>query len=180
VGFELYCQMLRESVRRLKGGAPMARAEVSLDCVRHADTPMGAGEADSDGALVAALPAEWIPDTRLRLESFRRVALAATREEVAELREELKDRFGRPPKEASALLDLADLRCLAASRGVTRLETEGATLRCHRVARGGGEEPVLQLGRFPRLTAREPLRKLAEIRAFLGRMPEFPACPPSS
>ena len=180
VGFELYCQMLRESVRRLKGGGPAVRAEVALDCMRHADTPMGAPADGGDGALVAALPAEWIPDTRLRLEAFRRIALAGTREEVAELRDELKDRFGRPPKEAAALLDLADLRCLASSRGVTRVATEGAVLRCHRATKGGGEEPVLQLGRFPRLTAREPLRKLAEIRAFLGRMPEIAACPPSS
>jgi len=180
VGFELYCQMLRESVRRLKGGGPAVRAEVALDCIRHADTPMGAPAEGDDGALVAALPAEWIPDTRQRLEAFRRIALAGTREEVAELRDELKDRFGRPPKEAAALLDLADLRCLASSRGVTRVATEGAVLRCHRATKGGGEEPILQLGRFPRLTAREPLRKLAEIRAFLGRMPEIAACTPSS
>jgi transcription-repair coupling factor (superfamily II helicase) len=180
VGFELYCQMLRESVRRLRGGAPAARAEVALDCVRHADTPLGGVGDDAEGALVAALPAEWIPDTRLRLEAFRRVALAATREEVAALRDELRDRFGRPPREAAALLDLADLRCLASSRGVVRVETEGPVLRCHRAARGGGEEPLLQLGRFPRLTAREPLRKLAEIRGFLSRLPETAACPPSS
>ena len=181
VGFELYCQMLRESVRRLRGGAPAVRAEVALDCVRHADTPLGGeGEDDGEGALVAALPADWIPDTRLRLEAFRRVALAATREEVAALRDELRDRFGRPPREAAALLDLADLRCLASSRGVVRVETEGAVLRCHRVARGGGEEPLLQMGRFPRLTAREPLRKLSEIRGFLSRLPETAACPPSS
>ena len=54
VGFELYCQMLRESVRRLKGGGPAVRAEVALDCIRHADTPMGAPAEGDDGALVAA------------------------------------------------------------------------------------------------------------------------------
>ena len=174
VGFELYCQLLRESVQRLKGGRARTRAVVALDCVRHADTPLGtaeAGESAEGGALTAALPSGWIPETRLRLEAFRRVALAATAEEVAELRAELADRFGRVPPEAAALLALAEIRCLAESRDVCRVETEGAVLRCRRALPGGGEEPVLQLGRFPRLTAREPGRKLAEIRAFLARLP---------
>ncbi|MFN7340982.1 MAG: transcription-repair coupling factor [Opitutia bacterium] len=175
VGFELYCQLLRESVQRLKGGGrAKVRAEVALDCVRHADTPLGPSAEAAEGsgrALTAALPASWIPETRLRIEAFRRIALAGEAAEVAEIRAELRDRFGRLPPEAAALLDLAELRCLAESRGVTRVATEGAVLRCHRLAAGGSEEPLLLMGRFPRLTAREPLRKLAEIRAFLARLP---------
>jgi transcription-repair coupling factor (superfamily II helicase) len=175
VGFELYCQLLRESVQRLKGGGrAKVRAEVALDCVRHADTPLGPASEAAEGsgrALTAALPAAWIPETRLRIEAFRRIALAGEAAEVVEIRAELRDRFGRLPPEAAALLDLAELRCLAESRGVTRVATEGAVLRCHRLAAGGSEEPLLLMGRFPRLTAREPLRKLAEIRAFLARLP---------
>lgn len=175
VGFELYCQLLRESVQRLKGGGrARVRAEVSLDCVRHADTPLGpSAEAPEggSGALTAALPASWIPETRLRLEAFRRVALAGSAGEVGEIRAELRDRFGRLPPEAAALLDLAELRCLAEAKGVTRVAAEGPVLRCHRLGAAGAEEPLLQMGRFPRLTARDPLRKLAEIRAFLARLP---------
>ena len=175
VGFELYCQLLRESVQRLKGGGrPRARAEVTLDCVQHADTPLGPSSDASSGegpVLTAALPSAWIPETRLRIEAFRRVALAGTAAEVEEIRAELRDRFGRMPPEATALLALADLRCLAETRGICRVETEGQILRCHRVTASGGEEPVLQMGRFPRLTAKDTLRKLVEIRAYIGRLP---------
>ena len=140
----------------------------------HADTPLGpTGDAQGSAgtALIAALPSAWIPETRLRLEAFRRVALAGSAEEVTEIRSELRDRFGRLPPEAAALLDLAELRCLAEAKGVARVAAEGPVLRCHRLGAAGAEEPVLQMGRFPRLTARDPLRKLAEIRAFLARLP---------
>ena len=181
VGFELYCQLLRESIVQLKGGGRRLRAETSLDCIRHADTPMATGEEIPEGgALLAALPVAWIPDTRLRIDAFRRIALVSDRTEIKTLTEELRDRFGRPPKEAEALLALADLRCLAESRGITRVDTKGKVLRCQRMGSGGQEEPVLQLGRFPRLTARDPLGKLKEIRAFLSRLPALPVCPPSS
>lgn len=181
VGFELYCQLLRESIVQLKGGGRRLRAETNLDCIRHADTPMATGEeVPEGGALLAALPVAWIPDTRLRIDAFRRIALVSDRDDIKALAEELRDRYGRPPKEAEALLALADLRCLAESRGITRVDTKGKVLRCQRMGAGGKEEPVLQLGRFPRLTARDPLGKLKEIRAFLGRLPALPVCPPSS
>jgi hypothetical protein len=60
---------------------------------------------------------------------------------------------------------------LAETRGICRVATEGQILRCHRVTASGGEEPVLQMGRFPRLTAKDTLRKLVEIRAYIGRLP---------
>jgi len=174
VGFELYCQLLRQSIARLKGGAAGgARAEVNLDFIRHADTPLGAAaETDEEEhVLTAALPAAWIPETRLRIEAFRRVALATDAAAVKELRADLRDRFGRLPPEADALLRLAELRCLAESRGLARVETEGAVLRCTRLRRDGSEEPVTVFGRFPRLTAKDPLRKLAEVRERLTRLP---------
>ena len=175
VGFELYCQLLRQSIARLKGGAAGGtRAEVSLDFIRHADTPLGAAADPDDGGgdvLTAALPAAWIPETRLRIEAFRRVALATDAAAVKELRADLRDRFGRLPPEAEALLRLAELRCLAESRGLSRVETEGGVLRCTRLRRDGTEEPITVFGRFPRLTAKDPLRKLAEVRERLTRLP---------
>ena len=44
-------------------------------------------------------------------------------------------------------------------------------LRCLAAAPGRAPEPILVGNRFPRLTVREPLRKLKEIRGFLSRLP---------
>ena len=177
VGFELYCQLLRRSVAKLRGetSSLVDRCEIALDFISHADTPLGV-EAESasqgEGALlIATLTADWIPETRLRIEAFRKVALATDAAEVAELRTALADRYGRLPPEASAFLQLAEIRCLGEAKGVASVTTDGATLRCLQARPGGRAEPVLIGNRFPRLTVKDPLQKLAEIRGFLSRLP---------
>ncbi|MGH7011921.1 MAG: DEAD/DEAH box helicase, partial [Caulobacteraceae bacterium] len=94
VGFELYCQLLRQSVARLKGekAAALVRATVKLDFVftgqssggAAADrgkkedgyTAIKAAEADAEAAPVAPIqariPGEYIAETRLRIDVYRR------------------------------------------------------------------------------------------------------------
>ena len=76
------------------------------------------------------------------------------------------------PPEAEAMLGLAEIRCLAEARDVVAVSTEGATLRCLEARPGRSPEPILVGNRFPRLTVKDPLRKLKEIRGFLSRLPE--------
>ncbi len=178
VGFDLYCQLLRRSVAKLRGdkGAAVDRCEIQLDFVMHTQGPLGiASDKSGDGEapiLTATLPADWIPETRLRIEAFRKIALAIDDTEVAELRSSLLDRYGRLPPEADALLQLADIRCLAEQKGVTSISTEGSILKCLAIGKKNFAEPILIGNRFPRLTVRDPLRKLKEIRGFLSRIPE--------
>ena len=177
VGFDLYCQLLRRSVAKLRGdaGATVERCELRLDFIDHTQAILGVEEvrgSAGDGALLTAtLPADWIPETRLCLETFRRIALALDVAEVAELRASLRDRYGRLPPEAEAMLGLAEIRCLAEARDVVAVSTEGATLRCLEARPGRSPEPILVGNRFPRLTVKDPLRKLKEIRGFLSRLP---------
>ena len=90
---------------------------------------------------------------------------------MAELRTSLKDRYGKLPPEADALLSLAEIRCLAEDKCVVSVTTDGAVLRCQQAPAGRPPEPILVGNRFPRLTVRDPLRKLKEIRGFLSRLP---------
>jgi transcription-repair coupling factor (superfamily II helicase) len=177
VGFDLYCQLLRRSVAKLRGDkrAVIDRCEVQLDFIDHTQATLGTEQTNSsDGEvplLTATLPADWIPETRLRIEAFRRVALALDAAEVAELRASLKDRYGKLPPEAEALLSLAEIRCLAEEKNVISVTTDGAVIRCLSAADGRAPAPILVGNRFPRLTVRDPLRKLKEIRGFLSRLP---------
>jgi transcription-repair coupling factor (superfamily II helicase) len=177
VGFDLYCQLLRRSVAKLRGdkGSVVERCEVQLDFIDHTQAALGTEQTNSsDGEvplLTATLPSDWIPETRLRIEAFRRVALALDAAEVAELRTSLKDRYGKLPPEADALLSLAEIRCLAEDKCVVSVTTDGAVLRCQQALAGRPPEPILVGNRFPRLTVRDPLRKLKEIRGFLSRLP---------
>ena len=174
VGFELYCQLLRRSVSKMKGDRTtfVDRCEVNLDFVSHADV-INDGHyesGDDQPLLTATLPADWIPETRLRIEAFRKIALALDTQELGELRHSLQDRYGRLPAEAEALLQIAEIRCLAEAKGIATVSTDGNTLRCQQVTANGQSTAVLIGNRFPRLTAKDPLRKLAEIRGFLSRL----------
>lgn len=195
VGFDLYCQLLRQSIARLKGepAALAVRANVRLDFVLLGESADVAAIAATLAAtdetgdrfaalkaedlagqrlapMVANLPVEYIADTRLRLDQYRRLALAATPAEVTALAAGLRDRFGPLPESAQALVKLAQIRVWAEQKGLVDVEAEGARLKCRTVGGRGRPAAYVQIGnRFPRLTAARPLPRMDEIIAFIKR-----------
>ncbi|MHB1516987.1 MAG: transcription-repair coupling factor [Acidimicrobiales bacterium] len=101
VGYDLYVQMVSEAVAELKGEAPPARFEVSLDLP---DT--------------AHLPAGYVEAEDVRLEAYRRLGTVSTGDQVDDVRAEWEDRFGPPPSPAVALLDVARLRIECVRLGI--------------------------------------------------------------
>ncbi len=61
----------------------------------------------------AHLPHDYAPGERLRLEAYRAIASADSEEDVAAVREELADRYGKLPEPVENLLLVAGLRMLA-------------------------------------------------------------------
>ena len=191
VGFELYCQLLRQSVARLKGEKTAAaiRANVKLDFVfvgegtqsenpqqgRHEDGYTAIKDAeDAAGTEVqriqAGVPSTYIGETRLRIDIYRRLAMAGSPKDVQVIEEELKDRFGKPPQEVRTLLQVTEIRVLAEQKGILSVESESNRLKC---LRGSGQRDdwVMIASRFPRLTAPRPHLRLKEIIAFLKNLP---------
>ena len=98
VGFELYCQMLEDAVKRLKG-------EKSLPAFR---TPVFI---NTDFYI----PDSYIGDERQKIEFYKRFESCDTLEEVATLQKEMTDRFGQPPETVMILIELEEIRALASS-----------------------------------------------------------------
>jgi transcription-repair coupling factor (superfamily II helicase) len=188
VGFDLYCQLLRQSVSRLKGepGSNRIRAEVRLDFVVTGEGEAGKGKVQTgtgmfekgldanDGKLAAkaeaSIPAHFIREPQLRIDCYRRLAMAETCEQVVGIGEELADRFGKLPDATKILLAITRIRILAEQAGVKRVETDSNRLLCHRAKSGPGQGTFLQAAnRFPRLTGRTATAKLKEIETFLKR-----------
>ncbi|MFH1923494.1 MAG: TRCF domain-containing protein, partial [Planctomycetota bacterium] len=96
VGYELYCQLLEEAVRRLKKlpARTSVDVEVNLPCE-------------------AYVPRSYVPDMRLKIDLYRRLARVSTEPELIDLRAEFEDRFGSPPPEVERLLALTELRIAA-------------------------------------------------------------------
>ncbi len=190
VGFELYCQLLRQSISRLKGepAAEAIRASVKLDFILlgelQADTAAPADTGNQDGYTVlrdqeleagacpvmeARIPADYIAEVRLRVDLYRRLAMAENLAAVKTIAADLEDRFGPPPERVRALLAVTEIRCLAELRRILSVETDGNRLKLRRVS-SRRDDFVMVGSRFPRLTARQPLLRLREISTFLNNL----------
>lgn len=106
VGYEMYCKMLNEAVARLKG------EDISMEEF--------ATQMDLD--VDAFIPSDYIVNEVQKLDIYKRIASIESVSEADDMRDELKDRFGKVPKSAENLLQIAVLRDLAHKCYVTELK----------------------------------------------------------
>jgi len=164
VGFDLYCQLLRQSVDRLQGKTPKARVEASFrsDFVAFSETEFARGSGDGP-LLPAYLPNSWLGETRLRVSAYRELAESMSEKDLDQLEARWRDRFGRLPEPAANLIAVGRIRLVAANKGVSSVELKGQRLMLHR----GGDYIMLEGRRFPRLTSIDPADKLREALEML-------------
>lgn len=112
VGYDLYCKMLNEAVRQLKGG-PEAETFTTL----------------IDLNVDAYIPEYYIKNEYQKLDIYKRIAAIESEEELEDMTEELIDRFGDIPKKVQQLLVIASLKSLAHSMYVTAIEQKGEEIR---------------------------------------------------
>jgi len=110
VGFSLYMEMLEQAVEALKSGK-----EPALDDLLREQTEV-------EMRLPALLPEEYIPDINTRLSMYKQIASVASEDELAELKVELIDRFGKLPDAALNLLTIAELKLNAMRLKVRKIE----------------------------------------------------------
>ena len=113
VGYDLYCKMLDHAVKRLKGEEIETKEfETSIDIRVDAFIPIG-----------------YIKNEFQKLDIYKRIAEIKNDEEAEDMREELSDRFGEPPKSVLNLLSVAILKERAHKAFITELEETGEYMR---------------------------------------------------
>lgn len=179
VGFDLYCQLLKQSIAKLKGEptANIIRAQVFLDFIIIGEKTDALPEKEASSSLInegvhsietleAYIPKNYIHEPELRIDAYRKLAMACTVDEVNSLRIEFQDRYGPLPSVLQTLAEVTEIRCLAEEQGVMYVQTNGNKLQCMRAS--SKKQDFLKIGnRFPRLTRPTPLLKLREIKNFL-------------
>jgi len=153
IGFGLYCQLLRRTIARFKGEAPPLLVDVDL-AIDFLDFSPGAIDPDSS----ACLPYAYVEDEAHRMILHRRIAEVVTVKEVKVLRDELADRYGRPPSAVQRLLSLTELRVLAAQKKLGRIETRENKIYLYRQR---DRSPLLVKGRLPALSGKSAEQRLA-------------------
>lgn len=107
VGFDLYSQMLAEEVNARKAEWHGEQAP-----------PPPPVNTQLDLGVDAYVPPEYIYDSIQKIEIYKKVAAAASGDDVSDLLDELVDRFGEPPKPVLSLLSVARIKALARVYGI--------------------------------------------------------------
>lgn len=113
VGYDLYCKMLNEAVKRLKG------EKVENDEF----------ETNIDLKMDAFIPADYIPNEFQKLDVYKRIAEIETEPERDDMVDELIDRFGEPPQSVCNLLEIALLKAKAHDAYITAIVEKANQIR---------------------------------------------------
>ena len=111
VGYQMYCELLTEAVKKLK--------DEPVEAIPTAVVDLG---------FATYIPKNYIPINRHRMDVYRKIAIARTDEDLGQIRSELADVYGSLPDEVGLLLDLAELRIKASRRNIKSIVASGRDL----------------------------------------------------
>jgi transcription-repair coupling factor (superfamily II helicase) len=157
VGFDLYCQLLKQAVAQMKGEKLRLRLDVEVQLDFVATNEAEFVQPGPEKRVPAFIPTSYIADTALRIQTYRRFAEITTEEQLQRLRRDWRDRFGKFPAAVDNLFLLAEIKLAAARTDVTRVEVREGKLMLSR--RG---DFILVGGKFPRLVA-DRIEALGEV-----------------
>ncbi|MDG1701568.1 MAG: transcription-repair coupling factor [Opitutae bacterium] len=182
IGFELYCQLLKESIARLKNEphSNLIKAEVNLDFIIYGEptsekvsqgsNPRGLIQQSQEIKLqsYASIPKKYISESSIRIHFHRALSMTKSIKEVQNIQADLIDRFGPMPLSLSILLKIHTIRILAEIAGFKSVQTESNRLMC--VYAHTKKEYYKVGARFPRLTQKTTKLRLTEIQNFLKKI----------
>jgi transcription-repair coupling factor (superfamily II helicase) len=102
VGYGLYCKMIDEAVRKIKGEEVKESAtDVTLNVL-----------------VDAYIPDDYVEDAQDRMDMYRAISLITTLKDRTETLADMEDRFGKVPKVAQNLADVAYLKHKCSQVGI--------------------------------------------------------------
>lgn len=111
VGYELFCKLLSDTVKRLKN-EPVEQEPMTV----------------IDLGFSTYIPKDYIPSDRQRMGVYRQIAAAKTAEDLDRLQSELEDMFGRVAEEVRMLIDMAELKITASRWDIKSITVSGLDL----------------------------------------------------
>tara|TARA_B100000029_G_scaffold516824_1_gene635364 strand:- start:83319 stop:86726 length:3408 start_codon:yes stop_codon:yes gene_type:complete len=113
IGFDLYCRLLKEAMQELKGESKV---------VQEYPEPV------IDLHVSAYMPDDYISDRKLKVGFYQRLSQVDSEDQIIQIREEMKDRFGKLPEPTQALFDLVTIRHTAQKIGLKQLTVRHKSL----------------------------------------------------
>lgn len=168
IGYELYCRLVDDAVRALKGEVVREKSE----------------DLKIDLNVSAIIPSWYIAEEELKMEMYKKCATISNDEDLSDVMDEFIDRFGDVPKETENIMYLNYIRSLAESIGTSRIYEERGTivvvlekdnlLKAENLAMASakfGYDLIINVGTQPRLrlkaTKKDKLEKLLSLMKIL-------------
>ncbi|MEO1635700.1 MAG: TRCF domain-containing protein, partial [Cyanobacteria bacterium J06631_9] len=108
IGFDLYMDMLEESIAEIRGQEIPQVDETQVDL-----------------KVTAFIPADYIPDLDQKMSIYRSLVAAGNRRELLETVADLNDRYGNIPPAVGQLVKVLELKQIAKPLGFSRIKPEG-------------------------------------------------------
>jgi len=105
VGYDLYCRMLEDTVKLIKGDIDKEPIETTVDI-----------------KIDAYIPSGYIKDETQKIEVYKKIASIDSYDYMMELQEELEDRFSDIPNTVYNLMNIAYLRTIARELGIIEIK----------------------------------------------------------
>ena len=104
VGYDMYCKLLDQVVKEMKGIQVEEEIDVQLDI-----------------DVSSYIPDEYIEDSNQKIEIYQNIALCKNEEEIKDITDSIIDRYGNMPKEIEKLLDIARIRNMCRAKNIIKV-----------------------------------------------------------
>ncbi len=115
VGYDMYVRLLSDAIKRLSGEKTEER-----DFLTTVDLPVD-----------AYIPETYVKNEFVKLDLYKRISRLNDREESDDILEEVRDRFGEPPREFMRLIDVACIKAKAHSAYITDIKYFNGELKVY-------------------------------------------------
>ena len=111
VGYDLYVKLLNEAVLEERGESAERKSESSVNI-----------------KVDAFIPEYYVASSAQRMEMYKKISLIETEEDMADVTDELCDRFGNLPRPTEKLIEIAFLRALAEKTDIKSVDIAGGEI----------------------------------------------------
>lgn len=108
VGYDLYCRMLEDTIKKLKGEIDKEPVETTVEL-----------------KVDAFIPENYIKDETQKIEVYKKIASINSYEDFIDVQEELEDRFSDIPSSVQNLMDIAYIRSIAKELAIEEIKEKG-------------------------------------------------------
>ena len=108
IGFDLYMEMLQESIQEIQGQEIPKVEDTQIDL-----------------KLTSFIPANYIADPEQKMDAYRAIATATSKKELVQIAAEWEDRYGAIPSPTQQLIQVMELKQIAKAISFSRIKPEG-------------------------------------------------------